>query len=180
MSKVSMTSSNNKMITEFKKIFNCGYFTTENKKLFKDTVTFGWFEYNNSLFIINYEYYAKDGSLSLKQAIKYYNIAKETEEFKKYTNCYLVVGCGTKSFKCKIYSTTNSNIKEIGKTLDYLKIIFGDNNTLIDETLEDSKTTESTKIKFDPNIASKFNDYLHDNKIEISVNKIFFVIIILL
>ena len=174
-----MTSSNNKMITEFKKIFNCGYFTTENKKLFKDTIPFGWFEYNNSLFIINYEYYAKDESLSLKQAIKHYNVAKETEEFKKYKECYLVVGCGTKSFKCKVYSTTNNDIKKIGDKLEYLKIIFGDNITSINKTLEDLKTVESMIIKFNPNIARKFNDYLYNNKIDLSTNKIFFVIIIL-
>ena len=71
-----MTLSNNKMMNEFKKMFNCEYFTTENKRLFKDTVPFGWFEHNNNLFIINYEYYAKNKTLSLKQAIKYYNIAK--------------------------------------------------------------------------------------------------------
>ena len=107
-----MTSSNNKMITEFKKIFNCGYFTTENKKLFNDNISIGWFEYNNSLFIINYEYYAKNKTLSLKQAIKYYNIAKETEEFKKYNSCYLIVGYGTKPLKCEIYSTKNKDIKK--------------------------------------------------------------------
>ena len=174
--------SNNKMMTEFKKMFNCEYFTTENKRLFKDTIPFGWFECDNNLFIFNYEYYAKDESLSLKQAIKHYNIAKETEEFKKYKNCYLVVGCGTKSFKCKVYSTTNGDIKEIGKTLDYLKIIFGDNITSTNETLEDLKTVECKDKKiFDPKIAHKFNQYLHDEGIKMPIHiKTFFATSILL
>ena len=174
--------SNNKMMTEFKKIFNCEYFTTENKRLFKDTVPFGWFECDNKLLIINYEYYAKDESLSLKQAIKYYNVAKETEEFKKYKDCYLVVGCGTKSFKCKIFSTINGDIKEIGKTLDYLKIIFGDNITSTDETLEDLKIVECKDKKiFDPKIAHKFNQYLYDKDIKMSIHiKTFFATSILL
>ena len=177
-----MTSSNNKMITEFKKIFNCGYFTTENKKLFKDTVTFGWFEYNNSLFIINYEYYAKNKTLSLKQAIKYYNIAKETEEFKKYNSCYLIVGCGTKPLKCEIYSTKNGDIKKIGNSLEYLKSVFDNNITSTDETLEDLKIIECKDKKiFDPKIAHAFNQYLHDNNIKMTIHiKTFFATSILL
>lgn len=175
-----MTMSNNKMITEFKKIFNCEYFTSEYERLFGANTPTGWFEQDSNLFIINYEYYAKNKSRSLKQAIKYYNIAKETEEFKKYNNCYLIVGSGTKPLKCEIYSTTNRDIKKIGDNLEYLKSVFDNNVISTDETFKDFKTVESMKIKFDPNIASKFNDYLHDNHIEILINKIFFVIIILL
>ncbi len=180
MSKDSVTISNNKMIAEFKKIFNHEYFTSECERLFGTDTPIGWFERNNNLFIINYEYYAKYKSRSLRQATKYYNIAKETEEFKKYTNCFLIVGYGTKPLKCEIYSTTTGDIKKIGDNLEYLKSIFDNNITSTDEILEDLKTVENMKIKFDPNIASKFNDYLHDNQIEISINKIFFVIIILL
>ena len=174
--------TNNKMMTEFKKMFNCEYFTTENKRLFKDTIPFGWFEHNNNLFIINYEYYAKDESLSLKQANKHYNVAKETEEFKKYKDCYLVVGCGTKSFKCKVYSTTNNDIKKIGDNLEYLKIIFGNNITSTDETLEELKTVERKDKKiFDPKIAHKFNQYLHNEGIKMPIHiKTFFATSILL
>ena len=182
MSKVSMTSSNNKMITEFKKIFNCEYFTNENKRLFNDNIPFGWFEYNNSLFIINYEYYAKNKTLSLKQAIKYYNIAKETEEFKKYNSCYLIVGYGTKPLKCEIYSTRNGDIKKIGNSLEYLKSVFDNNITSTDETLEDLKIIECKDKKiFDPKIAHAFNQYLHDNNIKMPIHiKTFFATSILL
>ena len=164
MSKVSTISSNNKMMTEFKKIFNCEYFTIENKRLFKDTIPFGWFEYENNLFIINYEYYAKDKSRSLKQVIKYYNIAKETEEFKKYINCYLIAGCGTKPLKCEIYSTTEDKI------------------TLTDKTLEDFKIIKHDDKKiFDPKIVHSFNQYLHDNNIKMTIHiKTFFATSILL
>ena len=156
MSEISTTMSNNNMMIEFKKIFKCEYFTTENKKLFNDIIPFGWFECDGNLFIINYEYYTEYKSRSLRQATKCYNIAKETEEFKKYTNCYLVVGYGTKPLKYEIYSTINDNI------------------TLTKKTLEDFKTIKN-------NIAHTFNQYLQDNNINIPNNiKIFFVISILL
>ena len=113
--------SNNKMMVEFKKIFNCEYFTSEYEKLFGSISPLGWFEHNNNLFIINYEYYAKNKSISLKQVTKYYNIAKKTEEFKKYNNCFLIVGYGTKPLKCEIYSTTDGNIILTKKKLKDLK-----------------------------------------------------------
>ena len=57
----------------------------------------------------------------MKQAIKYYNIAKKTEEFKKYKDCFLIVGYGTKPLKCEIYSTTDGKIILTKKKLEDLK-----------------------------------------------------------
>ena len=70
------------------------------------------------------DYLKKHGSLDQKQAIKYYNIAKKTEEFKKYNNCFLIVGYGTKPLKCEIYSTTDRKIILTKKKLE--EMIYGE------------------------------------------------------
>ena len=165
-----MTMSNNKMMVEFKKIFDNEYFTSDYERLFGTNTSIGWFKYNNNLFIINYEYYAKNKSISLKQVTKYYNIAKKTEEFKKYSNCYLIVGYGIKPLKCEIYSTIDGNINLTTKKLEDLKN---------DET-ESKIFNQDLAHNFNQYFHDKFNKYLNDNNIKLTTEKIFFVIAIML
>ena len=96
------------MLSEFNKVFGCCYNTTGNNKLFGSKIPDGWFEFNNNLIIIENKKDVKDKTNGLKQLINYYLTAKETEEFKKFKNCYLILGCGiNKSFSYSIYSTDN-------------------------------------------------------------------------
>ena len=90
------------MLSEFNKVFGCCYNTSGNNKLFKSKIPDGWFEINNNLIII------ENKKENLKQLVIYYLIAKDTEEFKKFKNCYLILGYGiNKSFSYSIYSTDN-------------------------------------------------------------------------
>lgn len=150
------------MLSKFEEVFNCPYYTSGNQRLFKTKKPDGWFEYNNNLFIIENKSSLKRKTEAYHQITEYYNIVKETEEFKKYKKCYLIIGCGTRVLKYFIYSTSNDEIE------------------LTKKTLEDLKTSEVEKV-FDSNIIQEFNKYLYDEGINIPGNqKTFFVSIILL
>ena len=71
------------MLSEFNKVFNCFYNTSENNKLFNSKIPDGWFEINNNLIIFENKKDTKDKTNGLKQLINYYLTTKETEEFKK-------------------------------------------------------------------------------------------------
>lgn len=88
---------------------------------------------------------------------------KKQKNSRKYKNCYLIIGCGTRILKYFIYSTENNKIE------------------LTKKTLEDLKSDKIECTVFDQNIVHDFNQYLNDNKIKMPLNtKIFFVIAILL
>lgn len=162
MSKYSEKNTDHLMLSKFEEVFGCSYYTSGNDKLFDKKIPDGWFEYDGSLFIIENKSSLKQKSEAYKQIIKYYKIAKETEEFKKYKDCYLIIGCGTRVLKYFIYSTSNDEVK------------------ITKKTLEDLKTSEVEKV-FDSNIVHGFNQYLQDNKIYMPLNtKLFFVVAILL
>ena len=151
------------MLSEFNKVFNCFYNTTGNNKLFGSKIPDGWAEFNNNLIIIENKKDAKDKTNGLKQLINYYLTAKETEEFKKFKNCYLILGCGiNKSFSYSIYSTDNDKIKKTKLKLKDLK---------------DSNYSPAFDIKE----VHKFNQYLYDNGINLPKSqKTLFVAAILL
>ena len=153
--------TDHRLISKFEEVFKCRYNTAGNDKLFGSKIPDGWFEYDNNLFIIENKKLTKKQDKAYDQVVKYYNIAKETEEFKKYKECYLIIGYGTEFFKYEIYSTIDDNIELIDKTLEDFK------NPLIDNI-------------YDPNNTHVFNDYLFKYKIDMSSNEIFFVIAVLL
>ena len=151
------------MLSEFNKVFSCFYNTIGNNKLFGSKIPDGWFEINNNLIIIENKKDAKDKTVGLKQLINYYLTAKDTEEFKKFKNCYLILGCGiNKSFSYSIYSTDNDKIKKTKLKLKDLK---------------DSNYSPAFDIKE----VHKFNQYLYDNGINLPKSqKTLFVSAILL
>ena len=169
MSKYSEKNTDSLMLNKFKEVFNCENYTGKNKKLFGDLIPDGWFEYNDILFIIEDKKSLKLKSSGYKQLTDYYNVAKETEEFKKYKECYLILGCGTKVLQYFIYSTINGKIE------------------LTNKKLEDFKNDEIENF-FDQDLAHNFNQYfydnfkkyLDDNDIKMTKEKIFFVIAFLL
>ena len=108
MSKYSEKNTDHLMLNKFKEVFNCEYCTGKNKKLFGDLIPDGWFEYNDILFIIEDKKILKLKNSGYDQIIDYYNIAKETEEFKKYKECYLILGCDTRILQYFIYSDRKS------------------------------------------------------------------------
>ena len=156
--------TDHKMLSKFEEVFNSAYNTSGNSKLFGSKIPDGWFEYNDSLFIIENKPSVKKKSEGFKQVKKYYDIAKETEEFKKYKDCYLIVGCGTKILKYYIYSTAENEIKQMNKKLEDFKVVNINCNI------------------FDQKQAHKFNECLHAKakEIQMSSDAIFFVIAILL
>ena len=137
--------TDHRLISKFEEVFKCRYNTAGNDKLFGSKIPDGWFEYDNNLFIIENKKLTKKQDKAYDQVVKYYNIAKETEEFKKYKECYLIIGYGTEFFKYEIYSTIDDNIELIDKTLEDFK------NPLIDNI-------------YDPNNTHVFNDYLFKYK----------------
>ena len=156
--------TDHKMLSKFEEVFNSAYNTSGNSKLFGSKIPDGWFEYNDSLFIIENKPSVKKKSEGFKQVKKYYDIAKETEEFKKYKDCYLIVGCGTKILKYYIYSTAENEIKQMNKKLEDFKVVNINCNI------------------FDQKQAHKFNECLRAKakEIQMSSDAIFFVIAILL
>ena len=153
--------TDHRLISKFEEVFKCRYNTAGNDRLFGSKIPDGWFEYDNNLFIIENKKLTKKQDKAYDQVVKYYNIAKETEEFKKYKECYLIIGYGTEFFKYEIYSTVDDKIELMDKTLEDFK------NPLIDNI-------------YDPNNTHVFNDYLFKYKIDMSSNEIFFVIAVLL
>ena len=83
------------MLSKFEKVFNVSYNTIENPKLFKSKIPDGLFEHNNNLFIFENKKLLKDKRKGLEQLLNYYLMASKTEEFKKYKQCFLILGCGT-------------------------------------------------------------------------------------
>ena len=162
MSKYSEKNTDHLMLNKFKEVFNCEYCTGNNKKLFGNLTPDGWFEYNDILFIIEDKKILKLKKSGYDQIIDYYNIAKETEEFKKYKECYLILGCDTRILQYFIYSTTNDKIE------------------LTTKKLEDFKIDGIEGKIFDQDLAHDFNQYLYDNDIKMTTEKIYFVIAILL
>ena len=164
MSMDSEKITDHKMLSKFEEVFNSTYNTSGNSKLFGSKIPDGWFEYNDSLFIIENKPSVKKKSEGFKQVKKYYDIAKETEEFKKYKDCYLIVGCGTKILKYYIYSTAENEIKQMNKKLEDFKVVNINCNI------------------FDQKQAHKFNECLRAKakEIQMSSDAIFFVIAILL
>ena len=151
------------MLSAFKKVFNTLYNTSGNLKLFGSKIPDGWFEYTDNLFIIENKKDLKDKRDGLKQLLNYYLIASKTEEFKKYKQCFLILGCGTsKDFKYWIYSMDNNNIKETKYKLKDLK-------------------TKDYKPSFDLKEIHEFNQYLYNCGINLPKNqKTLFVAAILL
>ena len=151
------------MLSAFKKVFNTLYNTSGNLKLFGSKIPDGWFEYTDNLFIIENKKNLKDKRDGLKQLLNYYLIASKTEEFKKYKQCFLILGCGTsKDFKYWIYSMDNNNIKETKYKLKDLK-------------------TKDYKPSFDLKEIHEFNQYLYNCGINLPKNqKTLFVAAILL
>ena len=149
------------LLSKFEEVFKCRYNTAKNTKLFGSKIPDGWFEYDNNLFIIENKRFIKKQKSAYDQIIDYYNIAKETEEFKKYKECYLIVCCETDYFKYDIYSTVNGKIE------------------ITDKKIEDLKKP-NVDVIFDFDIAYNFDNYLRVNRIDLSAKKIFFVIAILL
>ena len=156
--------TDHKMLSKFEEVFNSAYNTSGNSKLFGSKIPDGWFEYNDSLFIIENKPSTKKKLDGFKQVKKYYEIAKETEEFKKYKNCYLIVGCGTRILNYYIYSTAENEIKQMNKKLEDFKVVNINCNI------------------FDQKRAHKFNECLRAKakEIQMSSDAIFFVIAILL
>ena len=151
------------MLSAFKKVFNTLYNTSGNPKLFKSKIPDGWFEFEDKLIIIENKKDLKDKRDGLKQLLNYYLIASKTEEFKKYKQCFLILGCGTsKDFKYWIYSMDNNNIKETKYKLKDLK-------------------TKDYKPSFDLKEIHEFNQYLYNCGINLPKNqKTLFVAAILL
>ena len=151
------------MLSKFEKVFNVSYNTLGNTKLFKSKVPDGWFEIDNKLLIIENKKDLKDKRDGLKQLLNYYLIASKTEEFKKYKQYFLILGCGTsKDFKYWIYSMDNNNIKETKYKLKDLK-------------------TKDYKPSFDLKEIHEFNQYLYNCGINLPKNqKTLFVAAILL
>ena len=151
------------MLSAFKKVFNTLYNTSGNLKLFGSKIPDGWFEYTDNLFIIENKKDLKNKRDGLKQLLNYYLIASKTEEFKKYKQCFLILGCGTsKDFKYWIYSMDNNNIKETKYKLKDLK-------------------TKDYKPLFDLKEIHEFNQYLYNCGINLPKNqKTLFVAAILL
>ena len=151
------------MLSAFKKVFNTLYNTSGNPKLFKSKIPDGWFEFEDKLIIIENKKDLKDKRDGLKQLLNYYLIASKTEEFKKYKQYFLILGCGTsKDFKYWIYSMDNNNIKETKYKLKDLK-------------------TKDYKPSFDLKEIHEFNQYLYNCGINLPKNqKTLFVAAILL
>ena len=151
------------LLNKFNEVFGCFYNTMRNNKLFGSKVPDGWFEYIDILFIIENKKDLKDKRDGLKQLLNYYLIASKTEEFKKYKQCFLILGCGTtKDFKYWIYSMDNNNIKETKYKLKDLK-------------------TKDYKPSFDLKEIHEFNQYLYNCGINLPKNqKTLFVAAILL
>ena len=163
MSRDSEKITDHIMLSKFEKVFNVSYNTLGNPELFKSKVPDGWFEIDNKLIIIENKKDLKDKRDGLKQLLNYYLIASKTEEFKKYKQCFLILGCGTsKDFKYWIYSMDNGNIKETKYKL------------------KDLKTSEN-KPHFDLKEIHQFNQYLYNCGINLPKNqKTLFVAAILL
>ena len=163
MSRDSEKITDHIMLSKFEKVFNVSYNTLGNTKLFKSKVPDGWFEIDNKLLIIENKKDLKDKRDGLKQLLNYYLIASKTEEFKKYKQCFLILGCGTsKDFKYWIYSMDNNNIKETKYKLKDLK-------------------TKDYKPSFDLKEIHEFNQYLYNCGINLPKNqKTLFVAAILL
>ena len=163
MSKDSEKITDCQLLIKFNEVFGCFYNTIGNPILFKSKVPNGWFEYNDNLFIIENKKDLKDKRDGLKQLLNYYLVASKTEEFKKYKQCFLILGCGTsKDFKYWIYSMDNGNIKETKYKL------------------KDLKTSEN-KPHFDLKEIHQFNQYLYNCGINLPKNqKTLFVAAILL
>ena len=149
------------LLSKFEEVFKCRYNTSGNKKLFGSKLPDGWFEYDNNLFIIENKRFIKKQKSAYDQVVDYYNIAKETEEFKKYKECYLIVCCETDYFKYDIYSTINGKIE------------------ITDKKIEDLKKP-GVDVIFDFDIAYNFDNYLRINGINLTTKKIFFVTAILM
>ena len=163
MSKDSEKITDFQLLNKFNEVFGCFYNTVGNSKLFKSKVPDGWFEINDKLIIIENKKDLKDKRDGLKQLLNYYLIASKTEEFKKYKQCFLILGCGTsKDFKYWIYSMDNNNIKETKYKLKDLK-------------------TKDYKPSFDLKEIHEFNQYLYNCGINLPKNqKTLFVAAILL
>ena len=151
------------LLNKFNEVFGCFYNTIGNPKLFKSKIPDGWFEFDDKLLIIENKKELKDKRDGLKQLLNYYLIASKTEEFKKYKQCFLILGCGTsKDFKYWIYSMDNNNIKETKYKLKDLK-------------------TKDYKLSFDLKEIHEFNQYLYNCGINLPKNqKTLFVAAILL
>ena len=151
------------MLSAFEKVFNVSYNTSGNLKLFDSKIPDGWFEFDDKLLIIENKKDLKNKREGLKQLLNYYLIASKTEEFKKYKQCFLILGCGTsKDFKYWIYSMDNNNIKETKYKLKDLK-------------------TKDYKPSFDLKEIHEFNQYLYNCGINLPKNqKTLFVAAILL
>ena len=163
MSRDSEKITDCQLLIKFNEVFGCFYNTVGNNKLFGSKIPDGWFEYNDVLFIIENKKDLKDKRDGLKQLLNYYLIASKTEEFKKYKQCFLILGCGTsKDFKYWIYSMDNNNIKETKYKLKDLK-------------------TKDYKPSFDLKEIHEFNQYLYNCGINLPKNqKTLFVAAILL
>ena len=163
MSKDSEKITDCQLLVKFNEVFGCFYNTIGNQSLFKSKIPDGWFEYNDILFIIENKKDLKDKRDGLKQLLNYYLIASKTKEFKKYKQCFLILGCGTsKDFKYWIYSMDNNNIKETKYKLKDLK-------------------TKDYKPSFDLKEIHEFNQYLYNCGINLPKNqKTLFVAAILL
>ena len=151
------------LLNKFNEVFGCFYNTVGNSKLFNSKIPDGWFEFDNKLLIIENKKDLKNKREGLKQLLNYYLIASKTEEFKKYKQCFLILGCGTsKDFKYWIYSMDNNNIKETKYKLKDLK-------------------TKDYKPSFDLKEIHEFNQYLYNCGINLPKNqKTLFVAAILL
>ena len=163
MSKDSEKITDCQLLIKFNEVFGCFYNTVGNNKLFSSKIPDGWFEYTDNLFIIENKKDLKDKRDGLKQLLNYYLIASKTEEFKKYKQYFLILGCGTsKDFKYWIYSMDNNNIKETKYRLKDLK-------------------TKDYKPSFDLKEIHEFNQYLYNCGINLPKNqKTLFVAAILL
>ena len=163
MSKDSEKIMDCQLLVKFNEVFGCFYNTIGNSKLFNSKIPDGWFEFEDKLLIIENKKDLKDKRDGLKQLLNYYLVASKTEEFKKYKQCFLILGCGTsKDFKYWIYSMDNNNIKETKYKLKDLK-------------------TKDYKPLFDLKEIHEFNQYLYNCGINLPKNqKTLFVAAILL
>ena len=163
MTKDSEKITDHNMLSKFEKVFNDSYNTLGNNKLFGFKIPDGWYEFENKLLIIENKKNLKDKRKGLEQLLNYYLVASKTEEFKKYKQCFLILGCGTsKDFKYWIYSMDNNNIKETKYKLKDLK-------------------TKDYKPLFDLKEIHEFNQYLYNCGINLPKNqKTLFVAAILL
>ena len=151
------------LLVKFNEVFDCFYNTNGNNKLFGSKIPDGWFKFDNKLLIIENKKNLKDKRKGLEQLLNYYLTASKTKEFKKYKQCFLILGCGTtKDFKYWIYSMDNNNIKETKYKLKDLK-------------------TKDYKPSFDLKEIHEFNQYLYNCGINLPKNqKTLFVAAILL